>query len=111
MPAAFIESDATKIVPGLIKRGLEQVKEGRATLAKARAIMIQQRNGDGSLASHYDLAASKGGYIANDYSTAGAAAKKSFEELDTLHVKLNQPSGQGDATGAAIDGCSAIHGV
>lgn len=94
-----------------IKRALQMIREGREVLGNVREAMIQARDGDGSDAAHYDLLATEAGYAAGDYATANAAAKASFDELDSLHAKLTAPGGVGDSTGAAITQAAAKHGV
>jgi hypothetical protein len=110
MAANLIKLDKTKEIPRMATRGMLLVREGLETLGHARLAMIQARDGDGSLASHYDLLAAEGGYTAGDYADANAAAKASFDEVDSLYAKL---SGNGSVTdvNAAILQCCAKHGV
>jgi hypothetical protein len=91
-------------------RGMQLIREGRDVLAQARASMLQMRDGDGSQASHYDLLANAAGFGAGDYGSADAAAKASFDEVDSLAFKLTTNSSVSDMT-AAIDQCCAKHGV
>lgn len=89
MAANFIKSDKTKDVPRNVDAGLRKIVEGLEQLLGARAVLIQQRDGDGSQASHYDTVATEGGFSAVDYADANAAAKAYFDELDSLLAKLN----------------------
>lgn len=91
-------------------RGMQLVREGRDVLEQARASMLQMRDGDGSSAAQYDLLATKAGFEAGDYGDANAAAKASFDEIDSLSFKLTTNSQVSDMT-AAIDQCCAKHGV
>ena len=110
MAANFIELDkATDRGRGLT-RGLQMIREGLELLVHERDVMIQMRDGDGSQAAHYDVLASEAGYIANDYADANAAAKASFDELDSLLAKLNT-DGSVSFVKAAIYQACAKHGV
>lgn len=109
MPANLIEADPNKAAR--IHQALRAIREGRAILNQELAAADQARDGDGSLAAHYDLWALKRGFLANDYASADAAAKAGYDELSSLAFKLNRASGQGDATGAAIDQACAKFGV
>ncbi len=109
MAAPYIESDDQK--NARIKQALRAIREGRAILGQEIAVAIQMRDGNGSLASHYDVFAVKKGYVANDYADANTAAKAAFDELDSLHSKLTKVAGQGDETGVAIDQACAKFGV
>lgn len=111
MAANYVEMDKNTEVPRMKARGLQMIREGRQVLRDARLIDFQLRDGDGTQDAHYALNAQEGGFVANGYATPAAAARKSFEELDSLLTKLNNGAGQGDATGAAIDQACAIHGV
>lgn len=110
MAANFIELNKTSDVGRILTRGLQMVREGREALRQARAILIQMRDGDGSDAAHYDLVASKAGYVANDLGSANAAAKASFDELDSLFSKLATDNATSNVA-AAIDQACAKHGV
>lgn len=89
MAANFIEFNKTSDFGRNIARGGQLLIEGLVLLVQIRDNMIQARDGDGSLASHYDLLASKAGYVANDYADANTACKASFDELDSLLSKIN----------------------
>lgn len=110
MAANLIKFDTTKPIPRQIARALELIREGRQTLINIRAAMIQARDGDGSQASHYDLLASEGGYQAGDYADANAAAKASFDELDSLHAKLTTDASVSSVMTAISQAC-AKHGI
>lgn len=111
MAANLIKFDRTKDIPRDVTRALQMIREGKEVLGHVREVIIQARDGDGSQSAHYDLVASEGGYEAGDYADANAAAKASFEELDSLYAKLNAGAGVGDSTGAAITQACAKHGV
>lgn len=111
MAAAFIDLNRETELGRMKARGLQMIREGRQLLAQARAIEIQMRDGDGTQDAHYTLNATEQGVQPAGYASAAAAARASFNECDSLIVKLTQPSGQGDSTGAAIDQACAKHGV
>jgi hypothetical protein len=110
MAASFIEFDKASDVGRTLARGLQMVREGRDTLLHARAIMIQMRDGDGTQSAHYDVLAGEGGYSAHDYADANAAAKASFDEVDSLLSKIATDASV-SAVNAAIDQACAKHGV
>lgn len=89
MAANLIEMDKTTDFGRNLARGGQLLLEGLQLLVQARDNMIQARDGDGTQAAHYDLLTAKAGYVANDYATADAAAKASFDELDSLLSKIN----------------------
>lgn len=109
MAAAYIEADPTKAAR--IHQALRAIREGRAILDQELKAAVQARDGDGSVAAHYDLWAAKKGFVANDYADANTAAKAGFDELNSLLLKLTKPAGQGDETGAAIDNACGKFGV
>jgi hypothetical protein len=109
MAALFIEVDATKAAR--ILQALRAIREGRAILAQELAAANQARDGNGSSAAHYDLWASKKGFVANDYADANTAAKAGYDELSSLSFKLHRGAGEGDETGVAIDQACAKFGV
>jgi ABC-type uncharacterized transport system YnjBCD substrate-binding protein len=108
MAAAYIESGDT--ANARVKQALRAIREGRAILGQEIAAAVQKRDGDGSLAAHYDLYATKMGYVANDYATADAAAKAGFDELSSLHFKLTTNAQVTDVA-TAIDQACAKFGV
>jgi phosphoribosylformylglycinamidine (FGAM) synthase-like amidotransferase family enzyme len=91
-------------------RAMTMIREGLDVLRNQRNKMLQYRDGDGTQAAHYDQLAAAGVFVAGDYADANAAAKASFDELDSLHAKL---SGNGSVTdvNAAIMQAPAKHGV
>ena len=91
--------------------GIRLIMQGRAQLATARAVIIAQCNGDPSTAANCAEFASLGGFTAGGYADANTAASAAFTQLDSVHAKINAPSGTGDATGAAIDQAAGILGV
>lgn len=100
------QTDYTRVFTGALRK----IREGLEDLAKARAALIQTRDGDGSSASHYDLTATLGGYLAGDYADAPTAAKASFDELDSLYAKLSVDSSVSFVNAAIYQAC-AKHGV
>lgn len=110
MAANLILFDNSKPIPLKVVRALQMIREGVRTLTDARAAMIQARDGDGSQTSHYDLLASQGGYQAGDYADANAAAKASFDEIDSLYAKLTT-DGSVTEIATAIAQAPAKHGV
>lgn len=110
MAANHIKFDQTTEIGRKVARGLQLLREGRQVLTEVREALIQTRDGDGSDAAHYDLTASLVGYQAGDYASANAAAKASFDELDSLHAKVTATA-TGDVTGAALTQACAKHGL
>lgn len=110
MAANFIDFNRQTDVGRSIVRALGLVREGRELLRQLRAVMLQMRDGDGSQAAHYDLLRIEAGYEAGDYATADAAAKASFDELDSLHAKLTTDASVSDVL-TAVDQACAKHGV
>lgn len=108
MAANFIEGDRnTAIYRDLVRYG-SMLREAVNGLAQVRARMLQMRDGDGTDAAHYDVLAAEGGYVANDYASANAAAKASFDELDSLLSKVNTDDSVSFVR-AAIDQFAAKH--
>jgi hypothetical protein len=104
-------------VTGLPKQPLREaldaakmVREGRERLRRARDAMIRYRDGDGSAAAHYDQLQAAVNFQAGDYADANAAAKMSFDELDSLTFKLTTNASVGDVL-TALDQYLAKHGV
>lgn len=110
MAANYIKNDRSKIVPQLAAAGMQRIRDGVEMLVHARDIFLQQRDGDGSQASHYDFAATEGGFQAGDYADANAACKASFDEIDSLLAKVNTDNAVSNVK-AAIYQCCAKHGV
>lgn len=103
MAANFIECDHTFAAVRRGDAGVIKAREAREDLRIAIQSMLALIDGDGSQDSHYALLAAEGGYQANGYATASAAARRHFEELNSLYAKMSAGAGVGDATGAAID--------
>lgn len=83
MAAAFCEYDRTTDIGRNHARAMQMILEGLVLLVQWRDNMVTAfRNGDGTLASHYALMATEGGYVANGFADANAAAKASFDETD-----------------------------
>lgn len=110
MAANHIELDKSTDVGRQLTRGFQMVREAKETLVHVRDVMIQMRDGDGSQASHYDVLAAEAGYVANDYADANAAAKASFDELDSLLSKINSDASVSNVL-AAINQACAKHGI
>lgn len=110
MAANFIEFDRATEIGRQLARGLQMVKEGRDILVGVRDAMIQMRDGDGTSAIHYNVLTSEAGYVANDYADGDAAAKASFDELDSLLSKLNTDNSVSSVK-AAMDQACAKHAV
>jgi hypothetical protein len=110
MAANYIELDRQTDVGRQLIRGLQMVREGKEILAAVRDVIIQMRDGDGSQASHYDVVAGEMGYTANDYADANAAAKASFDELDSLMAKINTDNSVSSVRAAIHQAC-AKHGI
>lgn len=94
-----------------VVRALNMIREGRAVLSAARAVLIQHCDGATGTAANWDLLAAAGTFQQGDYADANAAAMTAFAELDSLHAKLFKGAGDGDATGAAIDQACGKLGV
>jgi hypothetical protein len=110
MAANYIELDKSTEFGRNLARGGQLLLEGLRLLVQARDNMMQARDGDGTDAAHYDLLASEAGYVANDYATANAAAKASFDELDSLLSKINTDNSVSN-TRAAIYQFAAKHNL
>lgn len=110
MAANHIICDKTKELPRNAIRYMQMLREAMMGLEQTRAAYLQARDGDGSLAAHYDLVATLGGYQAGDYVDANTAAKASFDELDSLYSKV-ATNGAVSSVRAAIEQAPAKHGV
>lgn len=110
MAAQYLDFDKTAEPMRQAIQGLRQVREGRAALANARAIMVQMVDGATSAAANFDLFATECGFQAGDYADANTAAKASFDEIDSLHAKLFA-TGSTSEVDQAITQCCAKHGV
>ncbi len=110
MAANYIKYDRTKDLTRSLVTGLQQIRNGMLALEQARAMYLQARDGDGSLSAHYDVVAGQGGYEALDYADANAAAKASFEELDSLYSKVGTDNAVSNVRAAILQAC-AKHGL
>jgi hypothetical protein len=110
MAANYIELDRTTDVGRNLIRGLQMLREAKDVLVNVRDVMLQMRDGDGTQASHYDVLRTEAGYIQNDYATPDAAAKASFDELDSLLSKINTDNSVSNVL-AAINQACAKHGA
>jgi hypothetical protein len=110
VPANFLDYDQQSLAGRMKTRALQLIREGFETLKHVRDIEIQMRGGDGTQDVHYALNASEQGFQAGGYATAQAAARASFEELDSLYSKLSTDA-QVAAVNAAMFQACAKHGV
>jgi hypothetical protein len=101
MAAGIILYNAQSDVMRPINRGLSLIKEGIETIRNQLLVFEQYRNGDGSIATHYDLLAVAGQFEAGDYTDANTAAKASYDEISSMIFKLTTNSSVSD-TAAAI---------
>ena len=98
---------------GPLREAIEAAKmarEARERMKRARDAMIRFRDGNGSLASHYDQLQTAVNFQAGDYADANTAAKASFDELDSLVAKLTTNASVSDVL-TALDQYLAKHGV
>lgn len=110
MAASIILYDRNTEAMRPVARYLQMLKEARDGLVAQRAVMLGYRDNDGSSAADYDLLAVAGDFRIGDYASANAAAKASFEEIDSLTYKLTTNASVTDVL-AALDQCCAKHGV
>lgn len=110
MAAGIIKYDRNTDAMRQKVRALQMIREGLELLGNQRAIDIQYRDGDGTNAAHYDLLAVAGDFEAGDYADANAAAKASFDELDSLYAKLSTDASVSNVRAAIYQAC-AKHGV
>ena len=110
MAAQIIQYDPTKQPVADAVAAMRQIRDARERLKRARDVMIRFRDGDGSVASHYDLLATACAYVAGDYADANTSAKASFDEIDSCISKLTTDGSITDML-AAVDQCCAKHGV
>lgn len=109
MAAEAILFDDQSDIGKQIVRYLQLIREGREGLRTVREILIKMKDLELADEEQYALIVTEVGYESAGYATAKDAAKRSFEELDSLFLKLVATSS--DATGTAIDQCAALHGV
>jgi hypothetical protein len=83
-----------------LRRLLNMAEESDDLFTDVRDCMIQMRDGDGSVASHYAEVTARYGFVSD------AQAKAAFDELDSAYSKT---SGNGSVTDvrAARDQCFA----
>ena len=67
----------------MLRRGLDQLEEGREGINDVLASMTTMIDGDGSSAAHFTLATAKFGFPTD------AAAKAAWDELNSLAAKFN----------------------
>jgi hypothetical protein len=73
----------------MLRRLLNQAEESDDQFTDVRDVMIQMRDGDGSLAAHYAEVTARFGFATD------AKAKAAFDELDSAYSKT---SGNGSVT-------------
>lgn len=109
MAANLIKIDRTKYLSSKVIGAMERIRDGVLLLEEVRSIILQARDGDGSLASMYDLYTAECGFQAGDYASADAAAKASFDELDSLYSKVATDNSVSNVRAAIFQAC-AKHG-
>ena len=72
-----------------LRRMLQLMEEGDDLMRDVRDCMIQMRDGDGSVATHYAEVTTRYGFVNDDQ------AKAAFDELDSAFAKT---SGDGSVT-------------
>lgn len=75
-------NDGTKY-GGLLRRAVNLNEEADAQFAIVRDVMIQMRDGDGSLATHYAEVTQKFGFASD------TKAKAAFDEIDSAFSKTS----------------------
>lgn len=110
MAATFIDFDSATPVGRKLSRGLQMLREARDTLRDALALMNELSDGTRTADADFDLLASEGGYASGDYATASAAAKASYDELNSLYAKLSTDASVSNVM-TAITQAAARHGV
>ncbi len=116
MATTFISFDKTREQPASVCNALRSVRDGRNNLNADIAIFKTMITGDASTIDQFDLAVQTygfGGWVASNAVTDAqrTLAQQSWNELNSLAAKLDEASGVGDSTGAAIDQACAKHGV
>lgn len=84
MAALFIECNTQHPVIRQAIRGCQLLREAESQIAAALAGMAALKDGDGTQASHFTLLASEGEVVANDYADANTAAKKLYDETNSV---------------------------
>lgn len=108
MAAQIFLYDKTKPPMSDALQAVQQIRDGRERLKRARDVMIRFRDSDGSQAAHYDLLASAGSFSAGDYADANAAAKAAFDEIDSCIAKLTTDSSVSAVLTAVDQACSKL---
>lgn len=67
----------------MLRRMLQMAEESDDLMKDVRDVMIQMRDGDGSVDTHYAEVASRFGFANN------AKAKEAFDELDSAYSKTS----------------------
>ena len=66
-----------------LRRMLQMMEESDDLVADVRDVMIQMRDGDGSVATHYAECTTRFGFASD------ASAKAAFDELDSAYSKTS----------------------
>lgn len=83
MAFAHIHFNDTTQYGRMLRRFLNEAELSDDLFTDVRDVMIQMRDGDGSLASHYTNVTSKFGF------TDDTKAKEAFDELDSAYSKTS----------------------
>jgi phosphoribosylformylglycinamidine (FGAM) synthase-like amidotransferase family enzyme len=110
MAANHIQFDRNKDIMRSVVRGAQLLVEGRETLNRALAAIVQMVDNGGATAADFDQFATLGGFTAGDYADANAAAQASYNELASLDAKLNTDASVTNMQ-SALDQFAAKHGI
>jgi len=102
MAAPIVQYTVTADPIRALANATARVRAAINDFGNARNAIIGYINGTTTDPTHFDRLVAACGIQAGDYATPGAAAVALFSQLDSLYQKLTAPSGQGDATGAAL---------
>jgi hypothetical protein len=70
-------------------RGLQMIREGKQNVEIALASYSAMKDGDGTQAAHFDQMVSICGITQGDYVDANTAAKKLFDECNSVGGNVN----------------------
>lgn len=105
MAANSVISDSTKDICRDRDRYLKMMREAGEGLRHVLDTLTQMSDGARDAAADFDLIATQGGYQAGDYATVNDAAKKTYDELNSVVGTYET------ATKAAVAQACAIHGL
>src|SRR5262245_28497942 len=108
--AELIKLNTGSALPNKLATYGRMLIEALNGLRSARDAFIKQRANTGSVASDYAVAAAEGNYVALGYTDANTACKASFDELDTLLLKLDVDTSVTNVR-TAIYQFAAKHGI